>query len=80
MKMKVSKDQERETGHMTRVRSSRWLGVSWFTASPEQVQTAAFWILIVTAVLVAIVAVGNWQLYSRVERIETTLGLRGTQQ
>ncbi len=62
--------------------SSRRLGVFFkkFMASPERVQTVGFWILVVTAVLVAIVAVGNWQLYLRVERIETILGLRGPQQ
>jgi hypothetical protein len=36
---------------------------------------ALFVLLVVSLVLNLIVAVGNWKLYSRVERIESTLGL-----
>jgi hypothetical protein len=31
---------------------------------------------VVTLLLVVIVAYGNWQLFDRMERVETTIGLR----
>ena len=46
-----------------------------FFDSEERVQVAIFVLLIFLLVLCAIIAVGNWNLYSRVEQIETTLGL-----
>jgi len=39
-----------------------------------------FAILVVLLVLNLIVAVGNWQLYGRMARVESILGLRATQQ
>lgn len=51
-----------------------------FMGSPENVQVATFLILVVTAVLVVIVAIGNRQLYSRVEKMETILELQGMPQ
>jgi hypothetical protein len=34
-----------------------------------------FWVLVISLALNLMVAIGNWHLYARVERIETTLGL-----
>lgn len=39
-----------------------------------------FWMLVVTMILMAIIAVGNWELYGRMAHLETTLGLRATPQ
>jgi len=44
----------------------------------EQKQSATFYL--VSLALNLIVAVGNWQLYSRVRKMETILGLRATPQ
>jgi len=46
----------------------------------DDLKKPMFWMLVVTMVLTAIVAVGNWQPYSRVEKLEKSLGLRATQQ
>ena len=46
----------------------------------EQVKPPMLWMLVVVMILTAIVAVGNWSLYSRVAELETTLGLRATPQ
>jgi hypothetical protein len=44
------------------------------------IKVGTFWALLATLVLIVIVAVGNWGLYSRVEKIETILGLRAMPQ
>jgi hypothetical protein len=46
----------------------------------DDLKTPTFWLWLVTTVLIAIVAVGQRQLYSRVETVETSLGLQATQQ
>jgi len=46
----------------------------------DDLRKPMFWVLVVLAVLIAIVVVGNWQLYPRMERLEKTLGLRAPQQ
>jgi len=46
----------------------------------DDLKKPMFWILVVLTVLIAVVALGNWQLYPRMERLEKTLGLRATQQ
>jgi len=46
----------------------------------KKIQTATFAALIVVLALNAIVAVGNWYLYARMSKIETTLGLRAMPQ
>lgn len=46
----------------------------------DKLQTATFYILLVTLCLIVIVAIGNWNLYSRVERIENILLLPAKQQ
>ena len=43
-------------------------------------RVAAMVVLVVSLVLNAILVVGNWNLYARVEKIETTLGLQATPQ
>jgi uncharacterized membrane protein len=43
-------------------------------------QAVMFWILLVSLALNLIVAAGNWQLYSRMERLESILGLRAMPQ
>ena len=43
-------------------------------------QAVMFWTLLVSLALNLIVAAGNWQLYSRMERLESILGLRATPQ
>ena len=47
---------------------------------PRSLQVAMFVVLLISLVLNLIVAVGNWNLYARVERVETILGLRATPQ
>ena len=80
MKTKVTDEKERNASCMIRVRSSRWLGaLGRFIECPEKVQTATFWFLIVTLALIVVVAVGQWQIYPRLERIEAILGLRAMQ-
>ena len=46
----------------------------------DDLEKPMFGTLVVTMVLTAIVAVGNWKPYSRVEKVEKSLGLRATQQ
>ena len=46
----------------------------------DDLKKPMFWVLVVLTVLVAILAVGNWQIYPRLERIERNLRLRGSQQ
>lgn len=45
-----------------------------------QVKSPVFWMLVLVMILTAIVAVGNWNLFSRVAHLETILGLRATPQ
>jgi len=52
-------------------------GVCW---DSHKAQVAMFVMLLLSLVLNVIVADGNWRLYSRVERIESTLGLLATPQ
>ena len=47
---------------------------------PRRVQLAILCLLLASLALNLIVAVGNWQLYSRVEKLETILGLPAKQQ
>jgi hypothetical protein len=44
------------------------------------VRSLMFWMLVVTMILMAIIAVGNWQLYGRVANLETNHVLRATPQ
>jgi len=46
----------------------------------RRAQLAMFALLLCLLVLNLIVAVGNWQLYSRVEKIESKIGLSATPQ
>jgi len=46
----------------------------------QKLPVAMFVMLLVSLALNVIVAIGNWQLYSRVEKIESTLGLSATPQ
>jgi len=44
------------------------------------VKSLTLWMLVVIMFLMAIIAVGNWQLYGRVATLETNHGLRATPQ
>ena len=46
----------------------------------DELRKPMFWVLVVLTVLIVIVALGNWRLYPRMERLEKTLVLRATQQ
>src|SRR5438132_1552982 len=50
-----------------------WMGIR--KTKGGQMNKALMAVLVVSLVLNVIVAVGNWNLYVRVEKIETTLGL-----
>jgi cell division protein FtsL len=46
----------------------------------EKMLATMFAVVVVSLALNLIVAVGNWELYSRVQNVETTLGLQATPQ
>lgn len=67
----MANEQKPDTAHGTRVRSSRGLGAfRRFMESPEKVQVATFYFLLVTLALMVIVMSGQLEIYPRLARLE----------